>query len=140
MEREIVIVEDQETIRDMIGDVLQISGFTRVVMYDNPFKAREAILEKHRTAIIVADFQMPDMTGIQLLDDLSARLPGLGGTVVTADPAAARNASSKYPVLDKGSRTFVSELVNRIRSLMDAEPAHCGHGGSTGPRPFTHLL
>ncbi len=130
MEREIIIVEDEETIREMIRDVLQISGFTRIISFENPFEAREAILEKHQTAILVADFQMPDMTGIELLDDLSARLPGLGGTVVTADPGAAMSASSKYPVIDKGSRTFVSDLVNRLRSLMDAEPAHCGNGNS----------
>lgn len=140
MERQIVIVEDEETIRDMIKDVLQISGFTKIVLFENPFQARDAILEKHRSAIIIADFQMPDMTGVELLDDLSARLPGVGGMVVTADPGAAKSASSKYPVIDKGCRTFVSELVNRIRSLMDSEPAHCGKGGSLRPQHHAPLL
>ncbi len=62
----ILVVDDFATMRRIVKGVLNDIGFTNIVEADNGLNALE-ILKKEKIDFIVSDWNMPNMTGIELL-------------------------------------------------------------------------
>ncbi len=61
----VLIIEDDETIRELLQDFLALYGFDPYSA-DNCFSALD-LLEKTRFDIIITDYWMPGMDGLQLV-------------------------------------------------------------------------
>ncbi|MFC4698542.1 PleD family two-component system response regulator [Glaciecola siphonariae] len=68
----ILVVDDMEAIRSMIKACLRQMGATRVIATYNGDAAWH-ILEKHRVDMIVCDWDMPKVTGIELLQKVRSK-------------------------------------------------------------------
>lgn len=78
----ILVVEDDPSLREAIGDTLELAGRTHVAV-DGGEAALKA-LEAQAFSIVVSDVRMMPMDGITLLKEIRARLPHLPVVLMTA--------------------------------------------------------
>ncbi len=85
--RPILVIEDDDDIRETIRDVLQDEGY-RVDTAANGREAIDHLQDGHLPAVILLDLMMPVMNGAEFLDELSAdpRLVTIPVIVVSAWP------------------------------------------------------
>jgi FixJ family two-component response regulator len=88
----VYVVDDDASVRDSLSLMLSLRGFATAT-----FGNAEDFLATAKpewTGCVLADIRMPGMSGLDLLDEIRRRLPGLAVVVVTAhgDVAAARRA------------------------------------------------
>ncbi len=88
--RPILIVEDDESIRESLRDVLEIEGYS-VVEADNGRTALDQLLAGLTPSLVLLDLMMPVMSGLELLAAVRAEpsLATLPVIVVSAWPPAA---------------------------------------------------
>jgi two-component system, chemotaxis family, chemotaxis protein CheY len=67
----ILVVDDFQTMRRIVRNVLKGLGFTNIVEADNGVTALE-ILKGEKIDFVVSDWNMPEMTGIELLKTIRA--------------------------------------------------------------------
>ncbi|QGZ42330.1 two-component system C4-dicarboxylate transport response regulator DctD [Pseudoduganella flava] len=78
---EIILVEDDPTVRDGSAQALDLAGFT-VHAYDSAEAARER-LQPHCRAVLVSDVRLPGISGLELLAAVRAIDPELPVILVT---------------------------------------------------------
>jgi DNA-binding NtrC family response regulator len=78
----ILVVDDEEVMRDVLQSLLQPAGYT-VSLAENAEQALELVRKKAFGAAIV-DVMLPDMSGIELLDELKKLDPELVVLMITA--------------------------------------------------------
>ena len=67
MKQTIVIVDDNDAIVDILKMCLANQGYGDVHGFCDPFEAL-MFLKDHRVYLLVTDFKMPGMTGLELID------------------------------------------------------------------------
>ncbi|MFW5926870.1 MAG: phosphate regulon transcriptional regulator PhoB [Wenzhouxiangella sp.] len=118
--RTILIVEDDEAIRDMVAFNLARAGF-EVVSSETCHQARVAIADR-RPDLIVLDWMLPDMSGVELArslrrEELTRDLPIIMLTARTMEDDKVRGFESgvdDYITKPFGAR----ELVARINAVL----------------------
>ena len=117
----ILIVDDEETIRSLVKDILESMGYTVIGAADG----REAVaLYKERGStidLVVLDMAMPGMAGPETFERLMAMNPALKAILSTgyAEDERARN------LIGKGVKAFVQkpfridELAGAVRKVLD---------------------
>lgn len=78
----IVIIDDEEDIREVIKIALEDKGYTVATAQDG--EAGILQCEKMSPQIVITDIRMPKMNGIQVLDSLKKKAPDIEVIVVTA--------------------------------------------------------
>jgi response regulator RpfG family c-di-GMP phosphodiesterase len=111
----ILVVDDEEVIRDILADFLSMEGFEVRTAADGHAALRE--LTRGHCDIVLSDLKMPNMGGIELLDVISREWPQLVtiimtgfGTVETAIDAMKRGA---YDYIMKPFK--MEEVVHTVR-------------------------
>ena len=82
----VLVVDDFATMRRILKGVLKEIGFTKIIEADDGSTAL-AVLKKDKVGLIVSDWNMPEVTGLELLkavrgDELMKNVPFL---MVTAE-------------------------------------------------------
>ena len=67
----ILVVDDEDVLRDMLGDALRLSGF-EVLEASDGSKAL-ALLQKEKVDLIVSDVNMPGMDGFETTEKTRPR-------------------------------------------------------------------
>jgi len=111
----ILVVDDEEVIRDILADFLTMEGFDVRTAADGSAALIE--LTRGHCDIVLSDLKMPNMGGIELLDAISREWPQLVtiimtgfGTVETAIDAMKRGA---YDYIMKPFK--MEEVVHTVR-------------------------
>jgi response regulator RpfG family c-di-GMP phosphodiesterase len=111
----ILVVDDEEVIRDILADFLSMEGFDVRTAADGNAALRE--LTRGHCDIVLSDLKMPNMGGIELLDVIAREWPQLVtiimtgfGTVETAIDAMKRGA---YDYIMKPFK--MEEVVHTVR-------------------------
>ena len=116
----ILIVDDQEAIVCLLGQILREAGYTRVASTTDPREVF-ALHRRHAYDLILLGLQMPGMDGFEVIEGLKANaadgyLPVL---VITAQ------SDHKLRALQAGVRDFISkpfdllEVQTRIRNMLE---------------------
>jgi two-component system OmpR family response regulator len=113
----IMVVDDEASTRDMVGDYLRMHGF-RASLYDGGTSLR-AGLAKEQPDLIVLDLNMPEEDGLSIVRDLkqTSRVPVIMLT-------ATASAIDRVVGLELGADDYIAkpcelrELVARIRSVL----------------------
>ncbi len=81
-QEKVLIVDDEAIVRNLLSEYLREQGFD----CDVAGTGREAVdkLGMSGYALVIADIRMPEMNGIQLLENISQRFPDVATIVVTA--------------------------------------------------------
>ena len=114
----IIIVDDMPDIADTIAERLRLAGFKNIAVYKDPREAlKKIIIDNIRPAIVITDFNMPGLTGVQLLDEIDKLHPEIDGVVVTGDISAAMESPHRYRIFDK-STNFYRELIAHTLAII----------------------
>jgi DNA-binding NtrC family response regulator len=81
--RTILVVDDEESVRRALHQVLHREGYTVLVAEDGE-KALD-LLEKQKVHVLVSDQNMPGLSGIDLLKLVGVRHPRVVRIMITAD-------------------------------------------------------
>jgi two-component system chemotaxis response regulator CheY len=118
----ILVVDDFATMRKVVRNLLKQAGYENIVEAEDGVTALR-VLKSQKIDFIISDWNMPNMTGIELLkavraDDDMAKMPFL---MVTAEAlqdnviAAVKAGVSNYIV-----KPFTSEILNeKIVKIME---------------------
>jgi len=120
LDASILIVDDQRANIDLLTDVLDEAGYTKVSSTTNPLEVRQ-LHKKYGYDLILLDLRMPMMDGFEVMEELKAdQLDDyLSVLVLTAEP------NHKQRALDAGAKDFVSkpfdliEVKTRIRNMLE---------------------
>ncbi len=88
----ILVVDDDEPIRDLIGGILEVGGYDSTLAAD-AFEARK-ILKKQNFELILCDINMPGESGLDFVQYAATEYPNIAAVMVTAmdDPMLANHA------------------------------------------------
>jgi two-component system chemotaxis response regulator CheY len=117
----ILVVDDFATMRRMIKNILKQLGYTHIEEAENG-QAAWTVLETHEIDLVISDWNMPTMTGLELLkavrgDDRFKDLPFI---MVTAEGQqenvieAAQNKVSQYVVKPFNADTIAGKIESVI--------------------------
>ncbi|MDH5326590.1 MAG: sigma-54 dependent transcriptional regulator [Gammaproteobacteria bacterium] len=114
----VLVVEDDQSLRDVIGSTLALAGYQTVMAQDG--MDAMAIMEKHSVDLVVTDIQMPKMDGNTLLKSLRSRWPDLPVVMITAYASIQKAVESmKEGAVDYLAKPFEAEvLVNTVNQFI----------------------
>ena len=113
----IMVVDDEASTRDMVGDYLRMHGF-RATLCDGGASLR-AGLDKEQPDLIVLDLNMPEEDGLSIIRDLKQK-----SSVPVIMLTATASAIDRVVGLELGADDYIAkpcelrELVARIRSVL----------------------
>ena len=76
MSETVLVVDDQEIVRDVIRLALEAAGYT-VIAAGSPSHAIELARDDANIDLLVTDVVMPEMDAFELADRITSKLPGL---------------------------------------------------------------
>jgi len=118
----ILVVDDDENLRDTIGVLLERDGFRAVLAPDGKSGLDQPVLGK--PALILADLRLPDLGGIEICKRL--RASGIQTPIIVL--SAAGEEIDKVLLLEMGADDYVvkpfgtRELLARIRAVLRRAP------------------
>ncbi|HSR52728.1 MAG TPA: response regulator [Acidobacteriota bacterium] len=72
----VLVVEDEASVRELVGEVLQRNGY-EVLKAENGRQAMQLAFDSDSIELVLTDLEMPDVTGVELADRLQAYQPRL---------------------------------------------------------------
>lgn len=127
----ILVVDDQPDSVRLIGLVLQHNRH-EVTTIDNPASAF-IMLRGRPFDLVIADQNMPGMTGQALLDRVGQLFPKTARLMLTADPRMKDDKSLPYRVMHKPYK--VEELRALVETLLKAAAVGKPAPGAMSPTP-----
>jgi two-component system, response regulator RpfG len=107
-----MIVDDQSTGRVILAEIVRsIDKFVDVVTFEDPEAALE-FARTHSVDMVITDYQMPKMTGIDLVRELRKmfRDDTIPIVVITVD----KQVEVRYQALNSGAIDFLTRPIDRI--------------------------
>ncbi len=120
--RHVLIVDDEPAVRRTVRGVLESSGFD-CEESENGAAALEW-LKEHQTDVIIADYHMPKMNGLSLLEKIQSKLNGHTPRVIMLSGII--EDKQKLKAIDLGAYAIVDkpcnfrELVVKVSEAMTA--------------------
>jgi len=125
----ILVVEDEECVRDLVREVLEDQGYT-VIEARDPIRALE-LFEIHRESLdaVVTDMVMPEMDGRQLVAELNRRRADLPSLFISGYPdRGAEHTLELEPGIEFLQKPFTPDaLARKLRQVLDAHPPEARH-------------
>ena len=108
----IVVLDDLPLTLEFIRYHFEIAGITeKIVLFESPSSLLESIKDGLAPIIIITDYQMPEMNGVELLQKVEELVGFTPGIITTADPRAVSMSLHRYPILEKGVPQFIGDLL-----------------------------
>ena len=123
-QRHVLIVDDEPAVRRTVRGVLESSGF-ECEESENGASALEW-LKDHHTDVIIADYHMPMMNGLSLLEKIQSKLNGHTPRVIMLSGII--EEKQKLKAIDLGAYAIVDkpcnfrELVVKVSEAMTSSP------------------
>lgn len=119
----VLLVEDEQTLADIIADTLSEKDFTVTVAYNGVEGLRA--FDRERPQVVVTDIMMPGMDGLSLVAELRRREPSVPILFLSARSAA----EDVVRGFEAGGNDYLrkpfamSELIVRLRALAGRQAA-----------------
>src|SRR6202451_3232585 len=114
----ILVIDDDENLRDTIGVLLEREGFRAILAADGKSGLDQATLGK--PALILADLRLPDLSGVEVCKRI--RTSGIQTPIIVL--SAIGEEIDKVLLLEMGADDYVvkpfgtRELLARIRAVL----------------------
>src|SRR5688572_27466958 len=112
MRNRVLIVDDQSTGREILSEIVRsIDKLVDVVAFEHPEAALE-YARSHVVDMVITDYQMPKMNGVQLLRELRAVVQDatVPMVLITVD----KETEVRYQALNSGAIDFLTRPIDRI--------------------------
>jgi len=121
--KRIVVVDDEDLVRRAVVRVLKSEGF-EVLAYPTPAAAIKALSEPSlKFDLIIADVEMPGMTGVELVERIREIRPGISALFMSGKPAEVLRL--EMPGLEDamfvGKPFGPREMVTSVQQLFKAQ-------------------
>ncbi len=125
----ILIVDDQQSMRRTIADILRSVGFRNIVYGEDGLSGWKRLQEEHDIEIVLLDWSMPRMTGLELLQKIrsSSELAHLPVLMITAEAqqeqvlAAVHSGVTNYIVKPFSPNTLMGKLKGILGKMNEAK-------------------
>ncbi len=146
---EVLLVDDQFAVRDVLAAVLRSKGY-RIRTADHGFDALQELKDVPLPDVLVADLNMPQMSGFELLSVVRRRFPKIpviamsgayssGGTVpadVIADHYYCKGSETKL-LLSAVDYLLETTLEHAVEHVRESAPVWVPRNGvDTGGAPY----
>jgi len=116
--RNILVVDDDPDVRALMALALRRKGFNVTVACD-PAEARALAQPHHHFDLLVTDFQMPGMSGVELYKHLVSARPELLVLFVTGAMAELELALNELQAVPRLRKPFsVLEFLTHVRAIL----------------------
>ncbi|RMG12749.1 MAG: sigma-54-dependent Fis family transcriptional regulator [Planctomycetota bacterium] len=117
----ILVVDDEEGMREVCSDTLEQLGDVEVVTEGDPLRAK-TLLDEQSFDLMVTDIRMPGLSGVELLRHARERDPDLPVLMLTGFPSVETAVESmKLGAVDYVTKPFLpDELVANARRFLEA--------------------
>src|SRR3954463_10357781 len=119
----ILVIEDDESLRDTVGLLLEREGFKPILVADGRAGLEEAL--RSRPSLILVDLRLPGMSGLEICREVrSARLP-----IPLIVLSAVGEEIDKVLLLEIGADDYIvkpfgtRELLARVRAVLRRSPS-----------------
>jgi CheY-like chemotaxis protein len=125
----ILIVDDDEGIREMLADLMEVLGYRSVVAGNG--KEGLARLEKEKVSLVISDIKMPVMDGIEMMKKIKENFSDLEVLLITGYEAD----YSREEVKEAGAADYIYKPFNidviekKIKSLLEKRDGRGAHIG-----------
>ena len=102
MEERVVIVDDDEIFSSYLKERLLLDDVEDVTVFNDPKEAIEDLKQENSPRLVISDFQMPGLNGVELLNRLKSSCSPINAVILTSDPSLAKNSS--FPVYNKDEK------------------------------------
>jgi CheY-like chemotaxis protein len=121
----VLVVEDDEAVRNLIADILRGGGYTVIAAADGGEAVKIGNEHEGPIHLVLTDVVMPKMGGREAAECLSQSLPGVKVLYMSG---YTDDAIVRHGVLDPGipfiQKPFSPEsILRKVRELLDGPPA-----------------
>jgi len=111
-QRKVLIVDDESTGRTILSKIIQqVEDDIGVEAFDNPLEALKW-LDNNHPDLIITDYRMPEMTGIELTRKIRER-PGMQDIPIMVITVVSEK-SVRYDALEAGATAFLTRPIDQI--------------------------
>lgn len=100
----ILIVDDEVSYLDLLRGLLNDEGYNDIITEKNPLKVMD-IIERQNVDIILCDIYMPEISGMELLDQIYQKHPRIPVIMVTA----VDDIKIALEAIDRGAYEFITK-------------------------------
>jgi CheY-like chemotaxis protein len=121
------LIDDDGDVTGMLSLLLRRAGYDSINEFSHPLDAFGHILRCGLPALVITDYQMPDISGVDLLDELTLLFGAVNAIIITGNPEDVRDiVGGNYPIIGKGSRDFCTRLLETVGERLTGEldPPH----------------
>ena len=114
--KRILIVDDQQSMRDMLADLVDMLGHEAVCAPGGQEALGE--LEEEPVDLVITDLNMPRMDGMALMKEIKARTPDLPVVIITGYGSF----HTERQVLTNGADGYISKpcTIHRVEETVSA--------------------
>jgi signal transduction histidine kinase len=119
----VLVVDDEEVIREVVEDVLARNGYS-VIQAGDGHQALRLLRGQARVDLVITDLGMPGMDGEKLIREIE-KLPHRPGVIISSGYAAhplLEKEGSNWATLRKPYR--LTDLLRKVREVLDSK--ECG--------------
>ena len=107
----VLVLDDDKLVTSSLKSLLMLEGFTDVVYFNSPKEALDYLNENSRD-VIISDFKMPEMTGLEFLTEARKLHPNASMILLTGyadkeDAIKIINEVGLYKYIERKSRLGV---------------------------------
>jgi len=103
-EQQIIIIDDDQFVRDFAVHTVQFGTNRAVTTFENGFRAWQYVTSHpDEVAIVIADANIPDMSGLEVLEQLKKAYPDKTFIITSSNPAHEKAA------YEMGADAFLSK-------------------------------
>ncbi len=111
-QRKVLVIDDESTGRTILTKIIQqVEGDVSVAAFDNPLEALKW-LDSNHPDLIITDYRMPDMNGIELIRQIRER-PGCQDIPIMMITVVSEK-SVRYDALEAGATAFMTRPIDQI--------------------------
>lgn len=124
MKKQILILDDDTSVRESVCKVLAASGYQVVLAADG--KSGLAQLRRQSFDLLLLDLDLPDLTGFDILDSIRERAPWLPVIILTgvAEQCAPGSLLGAAALLHKPADVLL--LLQTVETLLKQTPGNHG--------------
>jgi DNA-binding NtrC family response regulator len=113
--KRILVVDDQESMRDMLADLLDMMGYESCTV-ESGSQALEKLIASE-IDLVITDLNMPEMDGLGLMKRIKARSPGMPVIVITGYGTF----NTERQVLSDGADGYIPKpcTINRVQETVN---------------------
>lgn len=114
----VLVVDDNDLMRTLLRGILRGESYQIIGDARNGILALEFI-EKHSPDIVLLDVMMPEMDGLETLQNIRAKYPNIVVVMITGNPSVENVKES----IQKGAKGFIVKPFNSAKVLETLERA-----------------